>query len=200
MIEPANAGELINQAIERAEGRRDALEIAERALEARFRDRVSVLIGALAVSLAIVHMASAGAARESLLKGIEASDTFAYMQAKIIRETVYKTAARSNTPEGTTRSAWVAEASRLRAPDKARHGIVQLQVAGEQLREEGRKAADAGEGYEISETALQISIVLMSIALIAQSRRIVTGGLTLAGAGIVIAIATAVGVNVHALI
>lgn len=40
-------------------------------------------------------MAAAGVARESLLRGIEASDTFNCMQAKIIREMVVVTAAKS---------------------------------------------------------------------------------------------------------
>lgn len=197
MVEPADAKELIDQAIERAEEQRDASDFKQRVAEAKFRDRVSILIGLLAVSLAIVHMAAAGAARESLLKGIQASDTFGYMQAKIIREAVYKTASASPSAPSPTRAQWVAEAARLRQPDRAGHGIGQLQTQGDQLREEGKRAANAGEGYEIGETALQMAIVLLSIALVARSRRIVFGAALLALAGIAMAVLTAAGISLH---
>ena len=56
-----------------------------------FATEVSVLVGAFAVLLAIIHVAAAGNAREGVLKTIEASDTYNYMQAKIIREAISKT-------------------------------------------------------------------------------------------------------------
>ena len=195
MIDPSDAKELIDEAIERAETERSATESVDRSGERQFRDRVSLLVGLLAVSLAIVHMAAAGAARESLLRGIEASDTFNYMQAKIVREAIAKTAARSTAANEADRRAWTAEAKRLRDPDNAGHGIGQLQKAGEEQRRDGRRAAIAGEGYELGETALQLSIVLLSIALIARSRWIVGGAAILAALGIAVAIATAAGLT-----
>lgn len=194
MVEAADAKELIDDAIERAEAERDAGERVERAAERTFRDRVSLMVGGFAVSLAVIHMAAAGSARESLLKGIEASDTFAYMQAKIVRETVLKTAAHGAAAPADRRD-WAAEAARLRAPDPVGHGIGQLQAKGDALREEGTHAARAGEGYELGETALQLAIVLLSIALIARSRPIVVGAACLAVIGVATAIATALGVT-----
>jgi len=192
MVDPADAKELIDEAIERAEQQRDAAEDFERQAERRFRDHVSILVGVLAVALAIVHMVAASSARESLLKGIEASDTYAYMQAKIVRETVLKTAAEFPNPEA---PAWRKEAKRLREPDRAGHGIVQLQRQGGQQREEGLRAAAHGEGYELAETALQMAIVLLSIALVARSRRIVVGAASLAAIGVIAALATAAGMT-----
>ena len=90
-MEPADAKDLIDEAIERAEESSNAAERIERDHERRFRDRISLMVGGFAVALAIVHMNAAGAQRESLLQGIAASDSFAYMQAKIVRETVLKT-------------------------------------------------------------------------------------------------------------
>ena len=195
MIDPSDAKELIDEAIERAETERSAVESVGRSAERQFRDRLSLLVGLLAVSLAIVHMAAAGAARESLLRGIEASDTFSYMQAKIVREAIAKTAARSTAASEADRMAWDAEARRLRSPDSAGHGIVQLQQTGEAQRRAGKRAAVAGEGYELGETALQLAIVLLSIALIAQSRAIVWGATLLAAFGTAIALATAAGLT-----
>lgn len=195
MVEAVDAKELIDEAIERSEAGRSEAEAGERSAERRFRDRVSLLVGVLAVSLAIVHMAAAGAARESLLRGIEASDTFNYMQAKIVREAIAKTAARSPGATDADRQSWEAEARRLRGPDKASHGIGQLQVTGEEQRRSGQRAATAGEGYELGETALQLSIVLLSIALVARSWAIVGGAAIFATAGIAIALITAAGLS-----
>jgi len=196
MLEPADAKELIDEAIERAEGERSAVADAERAGERRFRDRVALMVGGCAVALAIVHMAAAGAARESLLHGIEASDTFNYMQAKIIREAVARTAAQSGAVAADDRARWTAEAKRLRTPDAAGHAISQLEVTGKRERAEGRTAAAAVEGYELGETALQMAIVLLSIALVARSGAIVVGAGVLAVIGIASAVTTAAG---HAL-
>ena len=195
MVEATDAKDLIDEAIERAEGERTVAENAERLIERRFRDRVSLLVGILAVSLAIVHMAAAGAARESLLKGIEASDTFNYMQAKIVRESIAKTAAKSAAFAATDREKFADEAMRLRSADAKGHGIGQLQTTGEKQRDEGAHAATAGEGYELGETALQLAIVLLSIALVARSRAIVAGAAIFAITGIAVAVLTAAGVG-----
>lgn len=195
MVEATDAKDFIDEAIERAEGERTVADNAERLIERRFRDRVSLLVGILAVSLAIVHMAAAGAARESLLKGIEASDTFNYMQAKIVRESIAKTAAKSAAFASMDREEFAAEAKRLRSANVNGHGIRQLQATGDKQRDEGASAATAGEGYELGETALQLAIVLLSIALVARSGAIVGGATIFAVAGVVVAALTATGVG-----
>lgn len=189
MLEPEDAKELIEEAVEEAE----KVDRAERRLEKRFRDRVSVLVGLFAVLLAIIHVAAAGNARDGLLKTIEASDTYNYMQAKIIREAVLKTAAQepSLAPQG--KAAMLKEAARLRNPDKAGHGISQLQFEADRLRDEGELGTKKGEWYEMAETAMQVAIVLLSIALVARSWGIVAGAGFLAAAGSLLAIATAAG-------
>ena len=192
-MEPTDAKDLIDEAIERAEEHHESEATIERANERRFRDRVSLLVGVFAVALAIVHMSAATAQRESLLKGIAASDSFAYMQAKIVRETVLKTAA-ANGHDTALIATWTSEAHRLRANDAAGHGIKQLQTSGEAQRNEGNAAASSGERYELAETALQLSIVLLSIALIARSMWVTFAACGFATVGILTAIATHLGV------
>ncbi len=194
-MEAADAKDMIDEAIERVEERSEAVEKAERVKERVFRDRVSLMVGGFAVALAIVHMAASGAQRESLLQGIAASDSFAYMEAKIVRETVYKTAAVSATASPADKKVWEDEAARLRAPSAAGHGITQLQEQGTIQREEGRMAAVKGEAYELGETALQLAIVLSSIALVARSFWIAGGAAIFAGAGIAIALMTRAGIG-----
>jgi len=189
MVEPEDAKELIEEALEEAE----KVDRAERAIEKRFRDRVSILVGTFAVLLAIIHVAAAGNAREGVLKTIEASDTYNYMQAKIIREAISKTAAQAPSLTPSVKADMLKEAAKLRNPDKAGHGISQLQIQADRLREEGELASKKGEWYEFAETAMQVAIVLLSIALVARSWAIVVGATSLAGVGALLAAATAMG-------
>lgn len=190
MVEPADAKELIDEAIEQAE----QVDRAERAVEKRFRDRVSILVGLFAVLLAVIHVVAASSARESLRKTVEASDTYNYMQAKIIREAIFKTSAQNPSFDAAAKAGMLKEAARLRNPDRAGHGIAQLQSKGDQLRDDAEGSAKRGEWYELAETAMQVAIVLLSIALVARSWPIVTGALSLGVVGVLLALATAAGV------
>lgn len=189
MVEPEDAKELIEEAIEESE----KVDRAERLVEKRFRDRVSILVGLFAVLLAIIHVAAASNAREGVLKTIEASDTYNYMQAKIIREAILKTAAQEAGLSAEGRASMLKEAARLRSPDAAGHGISQLQPKADRLRDEGELASKKGEWYEFAETAIQVAIVLLSIALVARSWHIVSGAASLAAAGVLLGLATASG-------
>ncbi len=190
MVEPADAKELIDDAIERAEAREDARESTQRSLERDFRNRVSLLVGIFAAALAFVHVVGASNARAGLFDTIEASDTYAYMEAKIIRETVLTSAAAGASIPGDQRAKLLIDAARLRHPDRAGHGIDQLRRKADALRERGKKGAELGERFELSETGLQIAIVLLSIALIAQSWRVVLGASLIATGAIVAALVT----------
>ena len=193
-MEATDAKDLIEEAIERAETKNDAAEKTERAKDRVFRERVSLMVGGFAVALAVIHMAAAGAQRESVLKQIEASDSFAYMQAKIVRETVFKTAAASSGASESDKKAWSDEATRLRVASDSGHGIAQLQELGTKQHEEGLKAGTRGEAYELGETGLQLAIVLLSIALIARSFWIAVTASLFAFVGIALAIATHFGI------
>ena len=190
-MEPADAKELIEEAI----GEAERVEHEERQIEKRFRDRVSILVGLFAVLLAVIHVEAAENARESILDTVKASDTYNYMQAKIIREAVMKTAAQNPSYDAKARAALLQQATRLRNPDAAGHGIVQLQKSADDLRDEGEITSRRGEWYEFGETAMQVAIVLLSIALVARSGAIVGGAVALAAAGLLLAVATAMGLR-----
>lgn len=124
---------------------------------------------------------------------IEASDTYNYMQAKIIREAILTTAAQQSGLTAAAKSAMLKQATRLRDPDSAGHGISQLQPKADLLRDEGEFASKNGEWYEFAETAMQVAIVLLSIALVARSWPIVAAAASLATLGALLALATATG-------
>jgi len=195
-MEATDAKDLIEEAIERSELKNEEVEKAESSKERMFRERVSLMVGGFAVALAVIHMAAVGAQRESVLKQIEASDSFAFMQAKIVRETVFKTAAGSSGASEADKKAWTDEATRLRAPSDSGHGIGQLQELGTKQHEEGLRASTMGETYELGETGLQLAIVLLSIALIARSTWIAVAASLFAFVGIALAIGTHFGVLV----
>ena len=193
-MEAAEARELIEEAIEETEARHDEAEATQRKAERRFRDRVSLLVGVFALLLALIHMGAAGAQRDSLLTAIEGSDTYAYMEAKIVRETVLVASANAPGLEGEVRARELGEAVRLRQGGGKGHGIEQLQQKADKLREESRAAATRSEGLELGETALQLAIVLLSIALITQNWRLVAGACVMAGLGCLAAVLAMLGV------
>lgn len=192
-MEAQEARDLIEEAIEETEARHDKAEAAERRAEKGFREKVSLLVGVFAVLLAIVHTLSASAQRDSLLKSIEASDTYAWMQAKEVRETVLIAAGNAPALDQEVRATFMGQAVRLRQGDAKGHGINQLREKADELRKDSLAKAHAAEGYELGETLLQVAIVLLSLALIAQSQRIVKGAGAMAGLGVLLALYTLIG-------
>lgn len=184
MLEPAEAKELIDEAIERAEQKESDGAREER----KFRDRLSLLVGLFAVLLAVVHLVGAGLLRENVVDTIRASDTYNYMQAKKIRQAVLQVGAISAPADKGDRM--LAEAAALERPDAKGHGIGQLQQAGDELTAEAARAGAAGERFEWAETALQMAIVLLSVAMIASSRAVAAGACFMAASGLAIAAST----------
>src|SRR5919199_2568268 len=78
------------EATEAADRIREAAEEQEqtrRAADERFRRRAAVAVGVLAMLLAIAHLAGANATKDLINTNILASDTYAFYQAKNIRQT-----------------------------------------------------------------------------------------------------------------
>jgi len=80
------------EAAEAAEHIRESLEKRRHADE-EFRRRAAVVIGVLAMLLAITHLGGAAATKETINFNILASDTWAFFQAKNIRQTSNQLAA-----------------------------------------------------------------------------------------------------------
>src|SRR5436189_1734350 len=80
-------------AADAAEAIRDAAELEERAHNDRFRRRAAIAIGVLAMLLAIAGLGGGNATKEMLNANIQASDTYAFYQAKNVRQTSNQLAA-----------------------------------------------------------------------------------------------------------
>ena len=81
------------EAADAAEAIKDASE-EQRAGDARFRRRAAIIIGVLAMLLAISGLGGGNATKEMLNANIQSSDIYAFYQAKNIRQTSNQLAAR----------------------------------------------------------------------------------------------------------
>jgi hypothetical protein len=140
---------------------------------------IGVYIGVLAVLLAICGVGGANAAKDATRANIEASNTWAFYQAKTIRRTSYTLAAdelelRLAMEPGMAAAAkkgwedkikdYRAEADRLKRDPE--DGTDVLQVKGKTLEAERDVALRKDPYFDWSQALLQIAIVLASVHLI----------------------------------
>jgi hypothetical protein len=177
---------------------REAVEAerAERREAERFRTRVAILVGVLAMLLAIASLGGENATKELINANIHASDTWAFYQAKAIRQTVNELAANELEAALMLHRASLTEdvAHRLQQQiDRYRATVMRyesepdpsdptnpLQGEGKkELRararawEARRQQAQAQDpNFDYAVALFQIAIVLGSVAIVANSRRI----------------------------
>lgn len=165
----------------------------------RARDRlIGVYIGILAVVLAVCSMGGDNAAKESTLRTIEASNVWAFFQAKNLRRQVIRThiddleIVLATTPglaepqramlEGKIREQKAIEA-KLTSDPQSKEGLDELFVRGKAI-ELVRDAAMAQDPYfDYGQALLQIAIVLASVAIISGGSALLIMSLLLGGAG-----------------
>lgn len=167
-------------------------ERAENAADDRFRNRAALLIAFLAAVLAIGGLGGGNATDDLLISNIRASDTWAFYQAKNVRQTMYQIAA--DELEAGLASGAVAAAARPAAEKRIadyRATIARYDsepdpdAPGDPLRGEGKKelrvqaqtfeaarerAAAQDDNFDMAEVALQLALVLGSVAILAVNR------------------------------
>ena len=173
-------------------------EKAEHAVADRFRNRAALLIAFLAAVLAIGGLGGGNATDDLLVNSIRTADTWAFYQAKNVRQTMYKIAAEDL--EGSLASvppAGRAAAEKRLADYKATAARYESEPAADApndpLKGEGKKelrarahayeaardrAAEQDTNFDLAEVALQLALVLGSVAILALNRAIL--GLSLA--------------------
>jgi Domain of unknown function (DUF4337) len=162
---------------------------------------VAIVISLLALCLALAETLAKSAQTNTISSTVEASNLWAFYQAKTIRQTTLKTAyeemevTAALTSEPATKQAlqkriadWKAEVERYQTEPKAdgkgegRRELMQRAIA------EGKKRDVSGERYhhyELSSAAFQIGIVLASVFLLTNMMLMIAG----AGVASVIGIA-----------
>jgi hypothetical protein len=136
--------------------------------------RVALLISVLALVLAFSETLGKGAQTSALALNIEASNLWAFFQAKTIRQTVLRTAAEevqvSEKGEAAKKQAekWRETAQRYQNEPETGEGRDQLAARAKEAEKKRDKSMAAYHHYEVASAAVQIAIVLASASIIAE--------------------------------
>src|SRR5262244_553398 len=139
--------------------------------------KIALLIAVIALCLALSETLGKGAQTESIAKNVEASNLWAFFQAKTIRRTVVQTAAEQGklmTPSDDTNKAalakqiedWQKTAARYRSEPSTHEGSEELAERAKHAEEERNLATEKYHHFEIASAAFQIAIVLASATII----------------------------------
>jgi hypothetical protein len=177
------------------------MEAAEQIAEAResadvrFKNRAALIIAFMAMLLAITSLGGGNAAEDVANNNIQASDTWAFYQAKSIRQTSLKVAADTLEADLRANPNMAPEARDFirQKLDEYRKTVDRYedepdaQDPGDPLKGEGRKqltarakdfeskrneASKQDPNFDFSEALFQIAIVLASVSILASSRHI----------------------------
>jgi hypothetical protein len=174
----------------------ESMEHAEHAEHASSENRkIALLIAVIALFLALSETLGKGAQTESIAKNVEASNLWAFFQAKSIRRTVVQTAADQGkiglgAGDASTKAAlqkqiddWQKTAARYRSEPETGEGTEQLSERAKHAEEERDLATAKYHHFELASGAFQISIVLASATIITGIVALawISGVLTLAG-------------------
>src|SRR5215467_266536 len=175
----------------------ESMEHAEHAEHASGSNRnIALLIAVIALSFALSETLGKGAQTESISKNVEASNLWAFFQAKSIRHTTVQTAAEQTklglggiTDDAAKAAAqkqvddWLKTAARYRSDPKSGEGQEQLSERAKQAEEERDLATAKYHHFELASAAFQIAIVLASATIITGMIWLawISGLLTLAG-------------------
>jgi Domain of unknown function (DUF4337) len=178
----------------------ESMEQADQAKEASNENKkIALLIAVIALCLALSETLGKGAQTESISKNVEASNLWAFFQAKSIRRTVVQTAAEqgklglSTAGDDASKAAaqkqiddWQKTAARYRSEPETGEGTEQLSERAKHAEEDRDLATAKYHHFELGSAAFQISIVLASAAIITGIIALawISGILTLVGVAI----------------
>jgi hypothetical protein len=141
--------------------------------------RIALLIAVLALFLALSETLGKSAQTEGIAANIEASDLWAFFQAKSIRQTVLQTAADSSAvalatvDDGPRKVAiqnqidrWRKTADRYESEPETNEGRKQLTMRAQEAEKTRDTALAKYHNYELASAAYQIGIVLASASVI----------------------------------
>jgi hypothetical protein len=158
----------------------EAIEKAEEGEHGEgFNRRIALVIAILALFLSFSETLGKGAQTETVIKNIEASDLWAFYQAKDIRRTVVTVAAdqtgllEAGLSDPAAKAAidkqietWRQAAEHYESDPKAGNGRKQLEEQAKGAEEERDLATAKYHHYELASAAFQVGIVLASAAVI----------------------------------
>ncbi|MFB9268897.1 DUF4337 domain-containing protein [Bradyrhizobium erythrophlei] len=175
----------------------ESMEHAEHAEHASGENKkIALLIAVIALCLALSETLGKGAQTEAISKNVEASNLWAFFQAKSIRRTTVQTAAEqgklslAGTTDDATKASlqkqiddWQKTAARYRSEPETGEGTEQLAERAKHAEHERDEATAKYHHFELASAAFQIAIVLASATIITGMIALawVSGLVTLAG-------------------
>ena len=158
----------------------ESMEHAEHAEHASgVNKNIALLIAVIALFLALSETLGKGAQTESISKNVEASNLWAFFQAKTIRRTTVQTAAEQAklnlgaVSDDAAKAAlqkqiddWQKTAARYRSEPETGEGSEQLSERAKRAEEERDLAMAKYHHFEVASAAFQIGIVLASATII----------------------------------
>ena len=161
-----------------------------------FSRRVALVTAIYAVVLAIAALGGNHAMKEMLLAQQQSSDQWAFYQAKVIREHLYRAqkmrlevdlAERAAAPRGDTREKHEALLKKLDEEEK------RYNAEKKDIEKDAKKLEAVRDGFQardpyflVAEALLQIAIVMSSVSILARSGLIFSFSLILAVVGVVL--------------
>jgi uncharacterized protein DUF4337 len=160
--------------------------------------KIALLIAVIALFLAFSETLGKSAQTEALSYNVEASNLWAFFQAKTIRRTLVETAAQGLALEVNTATddavkaarakqvdAWQKTGARYRSEPETREGSVELAERAKEAEHKRDTALAKYHHYEVASAAFQIGIVLASAAVITGMIALtwISGALAIVGLG-----------------
>jgi hypothetical protein len=161
---------------------RDVVEQGSGVQDKRFERRVALVTAIIAVAMAIAALGGSNSTKEMLLAQQQASDQWAFYQAKVIRENLYRTQAeqmratllvhgKSLSPEATkildeTQAKFEAEAARYAQEKK------EVEAEAKTLEARRDVAGARDQNFDYAGVLFQVAIVLGSVAILSESRNV----------------------------
>jgi Domain of unknown function (DUF4337) len=191
-----------NEIAEKIHGHHEAHEVHHALRDETFRKLAAIYVGIVAMLLAISSLGGSHATKTMLSANIQASDTYAFYQARNIRQTSYQLAAdqlemqlavqpdpQAKSKAEETIKRYRATAARYESDPAGGEGKKELLAKAKGWEAKRDHAAESDPNFEYSEALFQIAIVLGSVAIVAVS------GPLLALSGVLAAAGTALMVN-----
>ena len=169
-------------------------ERSEQQHEDRFNRGAALLIAVMAAVLAVGGLGGGNATDDMIVSNIRASDTWAFYQAKNVRQTMYEIEAadlESRLPleTGADRAALEARIAEYQATVARYDDEPDPEAPADPMRGEGKKqlmaqaeafeaardvAVAKDDNFDLAEVALQLALVLGSVAILAGNRAVLT--------------------------
>lgn len=204
-MEATDAADLISEIREEMEENREQQEA-----ENRFRSRTALIISVMAMVLAVASLGGDNVGEDMVHNNIAASDTWAFYQAKNVRQTAYRLAADelqvALAAGGAGMTAEVRQQMEERLegyratiaryddePDPAApadslrgEGKKQLSAQARAYEAARERAARQDNNFDYAGILLQIAIVLGSVSLLASNRKVLALALVMAAGGVLL--------------